>query len=106
MWGKDFSPETHADIVRKSEEAGYKPTVDVFLPVCREPAYLLANTWKYVSALDYPDVNVYVLDDGASEEVGALAAKFGFNCECHALCCDESRLGRVGDYFRIDRKNK
>ncbi|CAM9197832.1 unnamed protein product, partial [Scytosiphon promiscuus] len=80
MWGKDFEPDDHAAVVRRSGERGYQPTVDVFLPVCKEPLHLLANTWKHVSALDYPSekINVFVLDDGASEPVRDLAAAFGF----------------------------
>lgn len=81
MWGKDFQPDEHKETVRRSEEKGYRPTVDVFLPVCKEPLDLLSNTWRHVSALDYPSVNVFVLDDGKSEEVKALATTFGFECE-------------------------
>ena len=81
IWGKDFSPEAHAEIVRASEQRGSQPIVDVFLPVCKEPVYLLANTWKHVSALDYTNIRVHVLDDGNEEKVKALAEAFGFNCE-------------------------
>ncbi len=80
IWGKDFDPEAHEDIVHKGQ-ALYAPTVDVFLPVCNEPLALLANTWNYVLALDYPHVTVHVLDDGAKDEVKALANKYGFECE-------------------------
>ncbi|CAM9907342.1 unnamed protein product [Ascophyllum nodosum] len=79
IWGKDFSPEAHAEIVRASEQRGSQPIVDVFLPVCKEPVYLLANTWKHVSALDYTNIRVHVLDDGNEEKVKALAEAFGFN---------------------------
>lgn len=81
FWGRDFKPEAHAEIVRKGEEEGYNPTVDVFLPVCNEPLALLANTWNYVRALDYPLVTVHVLDDGAQDEVRNLAAEYGFKCK-------------------------
>ena len=81
MWGKDFDAGDHAGIVQRSATKGYRPTVDVFLPVCKEPLHLLANTWRHVAALDYPDVKVFVLDDGKSQEVKALAASFGFECE-------------------------
>ena len=81
MWGKDFSPDAHAEVLRESEQRGYEPTVDVFLPVCGEPAYLLANTWRHVTALDYPSFRVYVLDDGNKAEVKTLAEAFGFNCK-------------------------
>lgn len=81
VWGKDFDPEVHADIIQKAADERYLPTVDVFLPVCNEPIYVLANTWKYVKALNYPFVKVHVLDDGAKDEVRDLAAEFAFECE-------------------------
>lgn len=81
IWGEDFKPEQHKEITKKAADDGYMPTVDVFLPVCNEPTYVLANTWKYVSELDYPHFKVHVLDDGAKDEVHALALKFGFECE-------------------------
>lgn len=84
MWGKDFDPEFHAAKVRKAEEEGFFPAVDVYLPVCNEPTTLLDNTWKHIAALDYPRVAVHVLDDGAKEEVRQLARLHGFNCECES----------------------
>ena len=83
VWGRDFSPEVHAEVVAAAAEAGFAPTVDVFLPVCREDIALLKNTWKYVKALDYPrSFEVHVLDDGAQDDVRDLAEAFGFRCEC------------------------
>ncbi|CAM9372111.1 unnamed protein product [Ectocarpus sp. 4 AP-2014] len=78
VWGKDFDPEEHAARLRKAQHEHYYPSVDIFLPVCREPTHLLDNTWKYVRALDYPNVTVHVLDDGAKEEVRQLAEMHGF----------------------------
>ncbi|CAN0331818.1 unnamed protein product, partial [Ectocarpus sp. 13 AM-2016] len=78
IWGRDFDPEIHACIVRHGLDVAYSPTVDVFLPVCNEPAVLLANTWNHVLAMDYPHVTVHVLDDGAKDEVKALAGEYGF----------------------------
>eukprot|EP00752_Nemacystus_decipiens_P013327 g11801.t1 len=77
MWGKDFDPHEHQDILRKGQVV-YSPTIDVFLPVCNEPTVLLANTWNHVLALDYPKTTVHVLDDGGNDEVKVLAAKYGF----------------------------
>ncbi|CAN0506541.1 unnamed protein product, partial [Scytosiphon promiscuus] len=76
--GKDFSRDEHTEVVQHGVEQDYLPTVDVFLPVCNEPIDLIANTWKYVSALDYPNVTVHVLDDGAKDNVRDLAQVFGF----------------------------
>lgn len=81
LWGRDFKPDVHAEIVRKAVDEDYYPSVDIYLPVCKEPTFLLSNTWKYIHALDYPNFSVFVLDDGASDEVRDLTAKFGFNCE-------------------------
>lgn len=86
VWGKDFNPEDHAERLRKAQHEHYYPSVDVFLPVCREPTHLLDNTWKYVRALDYPNVTVHVLDDGAKEEVRQLAEMHGFQCESGGAC--------------------
>jgi cellulose synthase (UDP-forming) len=57
------------------------PSLDVFLPVCGEPAAVLANTWTHVAELvrAYPGaVTAYVLDDGDSAETRRMAAGFGF----------------------------
>ncbi|CAM9431027.1 unnamed protein product, partial [Sphacelaria rigidula] len=78
LWGKDFKLSEHARIVEEASERGFMPTVDVFLPVCNEPIPILANTWKYVSEMDYPHFKVFVLDDGAQDTVRDLAAVFGF----------------------------
>lgn len=84
IWGKEFDLEEHEDIVRSGGVVeGHAPTVDVFLPVCNEPTVLLENTWRHVRDLDYPYFTAYVLDDGANDEVEALAAAYGFECEHH-----------------------
>lgn len=88
LWGIDFNPEEHAEIVRRAREGSYWPTVDVFLPVCKEPLVLLSNTWKHVAELDYPSFTVHVLDDGAQDGVRDLAAEFGFQCETPREECD------------------
>ena len=85
LWGRDFKQSEHAKIVEAATEIGFMPTVDVFLPVCNEPIIILANTWKYVSEMNYPHFNVYVLDDGAQDTVRDLAALYGFECEFFLL---------------------
>lgn len=92
VWGDDFDPEEHKTVIEKAAAEGYQPTVDIFLPICNEPLCILANTWNHVAALDYPHVSVHVLDDGASDDVQNLAARYGFNCEFHGVPC----LGGVG----------
>lgn len=56
------------------------PSVDVFLPTAGEPLDILANTYGYVSALDYGGrLQVHVLDDAGRPQVEKLAAEYGFN---------------------------
>lgn len=60
---------------------GRYPSLDIFLPVCGEPLAVLHNTWSYVYELirEYPGTAVaYVLDDGASQGVAAMARDYGF----------------------------
>jgi cellulose synthase/poly-beta-1,6-N-acetylglucosamine synthase-like glycosyltransferase len=55
------------------------PKVDIFLPVCNEPLFIIENTWKYIKLLDYPNLNIYVLDDGCNKYVEQLALEYNFN---------------------------
>lgn len=57
------------------------PSLDVFLPICREAADVLHNTWTGAARLRdaYPGTcRVYVLDDGADPQARAMAQAFGF----------------------------
>ncbi len=77
---RGFDVERHRALVRRWRPARYPP-VDVFLPVCGEPLEVLRNTWSHVHemARQYPGrMVVYVLDDGASEVVAAMADEYHF----------------------------
>jgi cellulose synthase (UDP-forming) len=77
---RDFDVKAHKALVRDWHPEVY-PSVDVFLPVCGEPIEVLHNTWAHVRAMadHYPGICVpFVLDDGASPELEAMAADFGF----------------------------
>ncbi|MET8946284.1 cellulose synthase catalytic subunit [Streptomyces sp. NPDC004542] len=77
---KDFDLKAHKALVAGWRPAAH-PSVDVFLPVCGEPLEVLHNTWVHVNRLAGTyrgEVNVYVLDDAADSEVGAMARDFGF----------------------------
>ncbi|WP_443066276.1 glycosyltransferase family 2 protein [Streptomyces sp. NBC_01262] len=76
----DFDLKAHKALVRSWRPEVY-PTVDVFLPVCGEPIEVLHNTWSHVRAMvdRYPGYCMpFVLDDGASPELAAMAEDFGF----------------------------
>ena len=79
-FSRDFDVKAHKRLVRGWRPEVY-PDVDVFLPVCGEPIEVLHNTWTHVRRLvdRYPGTVVpFVLDDGASPELRAMAAHFGF----------------------------
>jgi len=80
--GKDFDFEEHKKILDENplwpESA---PTVDIYLPCCKEPNDILENTYKCVQAVKYfsGKLQVHVLDDGGLGSVKTLAEQYGFN---------------------------
>jgi len=60
------------DITTRSNEEC--PTVDVFIPCCKEPTDVPIESVKAALALDYPQdrFKVFVLDDGADDELRAF----------------------------------
>jgi cellulose synthase (UDP-forming) len=77
---RDFDQARHRALVDGWQPARY-PSLDVFLPICGEPASVLVNTWTHVARLvaAYPGpVTAYVLDDSPDESMRPMAASFGF----------------------------
>jgi cellulose synthase (UDP-forming) len=77
---KDFDMARHDRLVAEWQPEDY-PSLDVFLPICREDLDVLHNTWSAVRRLmlSYPGAcEVYVLDDGADPEAAQLALDLGF----------------------------
>ena len=68
----------HERLVAKFTAGQWRPSVDIFLPVCGEPLAVLRRTWEAVAALDYIPYTPYVLDDKGNPEVEKLAREFGF----------------------------
>ncbi|KAF6757077.1 nucleotide-diphospho-sugar transferase [Ephemerocybe angulata] len=109
--GKDFDIPGHKKIV---EEYAVKdnepcPSVDVYLPCCKEPIEILENTYKYVAKIDYPNLKVWVLDDGGMDSVKRLATAYGFNYICRDNRPELKKAGNLryaftrteGDFFLI-----
>ena len=72
VWRLRFKPPAGLPPERAS-------TVDVFIPVCGEPLSVVEATFDAAAAIRWPGLKlVYVLDDGASEEVHAAALDRGF----------------------------
>ena len=96
--GKDFDHAGHLQILEEypltTEELA--PSVDIYLPTCKEPLEVLENTYRHIIRLKYPTsrVKVFVLDDGAQESVRQLCNKYGFN---YILRGDRPHLKKAGN---------
>jgi cellulose synthase (UDP-forming) len=80
------------------------PSVDVFLPSCGEDLEVIANTFAHVADLQWPGrLAVYVLDDGDSPEVAALAGIYGYR---YAVRPDRGRMKKAGNLlYGYDHSN-
>jgi len=47
-------------------------SVDIFIPVCREPIDIVKNTLNAAVSIDYENKKIYVLDDGEDDNVKSL----------------------------------
>lgn len=95
--GKDYDITKHQRIlVENPINALTCPSIDVYLPCCKEPLEILENTYKHVQQLQWPEgkLKVWVLDDGASEAVQTLAGSYGYNYICRE---DRPRLKKAGN---------
>lgn len=53
------------------------PSVDIFVPTYNEPVHVIMPTLIGCKAIDYPNKQIYLLDDGRREEMRELADKLG-----------------------------
>jgi cellulose synthase (UDP-forming) len=53
------------------------PPVDVLIPVYNEEPTVVEHTLAAACRLDYPNVSVFLCDDGDSDEMATLAARYG-----------------------------
>ena len=78
--GRGFDMTGHQARIQAWQPLSY-PSVDVYLPICGEPIEMLRNTWTAVADLvaGYEgEAQVYVLDDGPSDEARSVSGSFGF----------------------------
>jgi len=90
---KDFDMAEHDRLVAQWRPQTH-PSLDVFLPICREDIEVLSNTWAGVYELmrAYPGLcSVYVLDDGGDPDAARVATDFGFNYLSRPLEGDNPR---------------
>jgi cellulose synthase (UDP-forming) len=55
----------------------FVPSVAVFIPTVNEPPSILRRTVTGCQMMDYPNKQIYLLDDGRRPEIEALAAEMG-----------------------------
>jgi cellulose synthase (UDP-forming) len=74
-----FAYQAWDPLDRKSVPITTYPSVDIMVTIVNEPLYILKRTLIGCLAQNYPKelLNIYVLDDGPSEEVNALADELG-----------------------------
>ena len=81
-------------------------SVDIFVPCCGEPLEVIKTTLKAVQRITYHPLEVYVLDDGGSETVAALAQSLGFHYLSRpsaGLPLRDSKSGNLN--FGLDRSH-
>ena len=71
LWNKRYHRPMGPPLERKNF------SVDVFIPVCREPVDIVEETVAAAASIDYDNKEVYVLDDGGDDAVKALSEKHG-----------------------------
>ena len=61
----------------RPEAPGFAPSVDVMIPIFKEPLEILERTLVAARAMRHPNVRVHVLDDGHRDAVRELAGRRG-----------------------------
>lgn len=111
IFGSSFDLKKHKKIIEENPLDETAPTVDVFLPVCKEPLEILENTWTHIAAMDYPKgkMKTFILDDGAQDDVKALCERFNFTYVLRPNRGELKKAGNLrygfsqtsGDFFAI-----
>ena len=73
-------------------------SVDIFVPCCGEPLEVIATTLRAVQRITYRPLEVFVLDDGGSQAVAALAHSCGFQYLSRAQArvpCQDAKSGNL-----------
>ena len=96
IWIQRWTDPSHSDFSRSAE------TVDVFVTVCGDPATVVESTVRAVSAMRHPRLKIWILDDGPSREIEAIAAWHGATYVTRA---DRSgaKAGNINNALRLAR---
>lgn len=101
--GKKFDVFAHNKLVQDFPIIEKRaPTIDIYLPICKEALEVIENAWNYVAALNYPDsrLAVLVLDDGGEKAVQALAERSHFYYICRPNRPELKKAGILRYAFR------
>lgn len=79
MLSKEFNHTRHRQIIETHLKESQEKSVDIYLPICGEDLNIIRNAWEHVKKLRWKNLQVYVLDDGRSDDAKAMAEEFGFN---------------------------
>jgi cellulose synthase/poly-beta-1,6-N-acetylglucosamine synthase-like glycosyltransferase len=105
LGSRDFDHDGHSRLV-DAWRPDRHPSLDVWLPICREDIAVLRNTWTHVARLRaaYPGaVTVYVLDDGDDPDCARMAREFGFDYSVRENRGWMRKAGNLRHGFAISR---
>jgi cellulose synthase (UDP-forming) len=71
LWNKRFHRPEGPPVETKNY------SVDIFIPVCKEPLDIVENTMIGATSIDYKNKTVYLLDDGGDDALIGLSEKYG-----------------------------
>lgn len=111
---KNFDLDEHKSLLRSQKDsldAKKAPTVDVYIPTAGEDVAVIKHTVKAAQKLDYPvnKFKIYILDDGGSDEVKALASARGIEYIRRPNLGEDKKAGNLkyalsktkGDYYVV-----
>ncbi|MEG4286692.1 glycosyltransferase [Microcoleus sp. A006_D1] len=74
-------------------EGNFAPTVDIFIPTYNEPIFILRRTVIGCQALDYPNKQVYLLDETQRPDIKLLAKELG----CEYISRPDNSYAKAGN---------
>jgi len=89
LWGNVlWAKRHHQPEGPQLEKKGF--SVDIFIPVCREPLEIIEKTVIAAASIDYENKMIYVLDDGEDDRVKSI--------------CEQHHIGYIRRLTHEDRK--
>ena len=96
--------------VKRSFNASYKPEVAIFITVTGEPTEIVERTLKSALAMNYPDFNVYILNDGLVagrdnwQEAEELANEYGVRCITRTQA-GGAKAGNINNALKLTKEH-